>query len=41
MDRRKFLKNSTLGLVGAGALGGKSLLSAEEKKERTAILQEV
>lgn len=30
MDRRKFLKNSTLGMVGAGVLGRKSLLKAGE-----------
>ncbi|UCC38770.1 MAG: aldo/keto reductase [Candidatus Aminicenantes bacterium] len=33
MNRRKFLKNSTLGMVGTGVLGGKSLLKAEEKKK--------
>ena len=32
MDRRKFLKNSTLGMVGAGVMGGKSLLKAGEAK---------
>lgn len=32
MDRRNFLKNSTLGMVGAGVLGGKSLLTAQETK---------
>jgi aryl-alcohol dehydrogenase-like predicted oxidoreductase len=32
MDRRKFLKNSALGVVGAGVLGGESLLKAEETK---------
>jgi len=40
MDRRKFLKNSALGMVGAGALGGKSLLHSEEKKEGTAKIKE-
>jgi aryl-alcohol dehydrogenase-like predicted oxidoreductase len=33
MDRRKFLKNSTLGMVGAGVLGGESLLKAGEAKK--------
>ncbi len=32
MNRRKFLKSTTLGMAGAGVLGGKSLLKAEEKK---------
>ena len=40
MDRRKFLKNSALGVVGAGALGGKSLLHSEEKKEKGAKIKE-
>jgi aryl-alcohol dehydrogenase-like predicted oxidoreductase len=31
MNRRKFLKNSTLGMVGSGFLGTKSLLGAQEK----------
>lgn len=33
MNRRNFLKNSTAGMVGAGMLGGKSLIWAEEKGE--------
>lgn len=32
MDRRKFMRNSALGIAGAGLLGRKSLLQAEEKK---------
>ncbi|MBN1224390.1 MAG: aldo/keto reductase [Candidatus Aminicenantes bacterium] len=33
MNRRNFLKNSTVGMVGAGVLGGKSLLSSQDKAE--------
>lgn len=40
MDRRKFLKNSALGMVGAGTLGGKSFLQVEEKKESAAKIKE-
>jgi len=41
MDRRKFLKNSTAGMVGIGMVGGKSLIGAERKgKEGTAKIRE-
>lgn len=40
MDRRKFMKNSALGMVGAGILGGKSLLKAEAKKGTGAKIKE-
>jgi aryl-alcohol dehydrogenase-like predicted oxidoreductase len=40
MNRRKFIRNSTLGIVGAGALGEKSLLEAEQKKDDSPKIKE-
>jgi predicted aldo/keto reductase-like oxidoreductase len=37
MDRRSFLKNSTAGMVGAGMLGGKSLLRSGGNNDEDAV----
>ena len=40
MNRRKFIRNSTFGIVGAGALGEQTLLKAGEKKDDSPKIKE-